>query len=519
MNRADFLTRARARSEPWDLVVIGGGATGAGVAVDAASRGYSVLLVERGDFASGTSSRSTKLAHGGVRYLRQGHIHLVREALLERGRLRRNAPHLVHPLSFVLPCYARFEAAFYGLGLTAYDLLAGEHRFGRSAVVTARDVRRRLPKIRTERLRGGVVYQDGQFDDARLLIHLVMTAADLGATVLNYAPAVGLTHGPGGAIDGVIVRDLEGGSEWRAAARVVVNAAGPFCDAVRRLADPAARPLVAASQGSHVVLPRTFLPGDSALLVPKTPDGRVLFAIPWHGHTLVGTTDVPVPAAPAEPRPTGEEIDFILETAGRYLARPPRRADVLSTFAGIRPLVQAGGKHTAALPRDHTIRVDATGLLTITGGKWTTYRHMAEECVKRAAALAGLPRRPCRTQELRLHGYHSRPTELGDLAVYGSDAEAIRALVTEDAALAVPLHPALPYRAAEVVWAARREMARTVADVLARRTRALFLNARAAVEMAPRVADLLARELGQDRGWATEQVRVFNELARGYQVP
>src|SRR5262245_9939070 len=384
MNRADHLSRARARPEPWDLIVIGGGATGAGIAVDAAARGYAVLLVERGDFGTGTSSRSTKLVHGGVRYLRQGHVQLVREALLERGRLRRNAPHLVHPLSFVLPCYGRFEAAFYGLGLTAYDLLAGKHRFGRSKVVTTGDVLRRLPTVRTDGLRGGVVYQDGQFDDARLLIHLVMTAADLGATVLNYAPAVGLTHGPGGRVDGVIVRDLEGGTEWRAGAHVVVNAAGPFCDAVRRLADPAAAPLVAASQGSHVVLPRSFLPGNSALLVPKTPDGRVLFAIPWHGHTLVGTTDVPVPVAPTEPRPTGEEIDFILETAGRYLSRPPRCEDVLSTFAGIRPLVQAGGKRTASLSRDHTIRLEAPGLLTITGGKWTTYRHMAEECVDRA---------------------------------------------------------------------------------------------------------------------------------------
>jgi glycerol-3-phosphate dehydrogenase len=279
-----------------------------------------------------------------------------------------------------------------------------------------------------------------------------------------------------------------------------------------------APPLVAASQGSHVVLPRSFLPGDSALLVPKTPDGRVLFAIPWHGHTLVGTTDVAIPDAPAEPHPTGDEIDFILETAGRYLARLPRRGDVLSTFAGIRPLVHAVGKSTATLSRDHTIRVDAPGLLTITGGKWTTYRHMAEECVTRAAALGGLPRRPCRTHELRLHGYPPSPGDLGDLAGYGSDADAIRTLMTEDPVLAEQLHPALPYRAAEVAWAARSEMARTLADVLARRTRALFLNAGAALEMAPRVAELLARELGRDGEWAAGQVRAFNELARGYRV-
>ncbi|MBA4063341.1 MAG: FAD-dependent oxidoreductase [Isosphaera sp.] len=503
MNRADMLARAADRKEPWDLVVVGGGATGAGVAVDAASRGYAVLLVDRGDFGAGTSSRSTKLVHGGVRYLRQGRVGLVLEALRERGRLRRNAPHLVRDLAFVLPCYSRWDKLVYGVGLKAYDLLAGRSGFGRSVGVSTAEVVRRVPTVRTAGLRGGVVYHDGQFDDARLLIDLVKTAADLGAVVLNYAPAVGLTRGPGGAVDGVIVRDGESGAEFRAAARVVVNAAGPFCDAVRRMADPAATPLVAASQGSHVVLDRRFLPGDTALLVPKTPDGRVLFAIPWHGHTLVGTTDEPIPAAPAEPRPTAAEVDFILETAGRYLAEPPRRADVLSAFAGVRPLVRAGGANTAALSRDHTIRVDAPGLVTITGGKWTTYRNMAEDGVDRAAELAGLPRRPCRTRDLPIHG---------------SVAPEVRRLADADPALAERLHPALPYTAAEVVRAARAEMARTAEDVLSRRTRALVLNARAAVEMAPRVAQLLARELGRDGGWAAGQVRAFGELAKGYLV-
>jgi glycerol-3-phosphate dehydrogenase len=362
-----------------------------------------------------------------------------------------------------------------------------------------------------------VVYHDGQFDDARLNLNLIQTAVDRGAVALNYAPAVGLTR-EAGAINGVIVRDAEGGSEWRASARAVINAAGPFCDAVRRLADPAVPPLVAASQGSHVVLDRSFLPGDHALLVPETPDKRVLFAIPWHGHTLVGTTDVEMPTAPAEPRPTDGEIDFILETAGRYLARRPQRSDVLSTFAGIRPLVKAGGGRTAALSRDHTIRVDTPGLVTITGGKWTTYRRMAEDCVDRAASLAGLPRRPCRTRDLPIHGHDPDADRFGDLAGYGSDAPAIRALVEADAALGERLHPALPYVAAEVVWAVREEMARTVDDVLARRLRALFLNAAAAVEMAPRVAALMAREMGRDDGWATAQVRAFAELARGYRV-
>jgi glycerol-3-phosphate dehydrogenase len=516
MNRAEMLRRAADRREPWDLIVIGGGATGAGVAVDAAARGHSVLLLERGDFGAGTSSRSTKLVHGGVRYLRQGHVGLVLGALRERGRLRQNAPHLVHDLAFVLPCYRRRDVATYGIGLKAYDLLAGRHRFGRSVFASAATVRQLLPTVRADGLRGGVVYHDGQFDDARLLIHLVMTAADHGATVLNYAPVTGLSRGPGGAVNGVVFRDAETGTEYRPPARVVANAAGPFCDDVRRLADPAAAPLLAASQGSHVVLDRSFLPTGNALLVPETPDGRVLFVIPWHGHTLVGTTDVAIPHAPVEPRPTAEEIDFILETAGRYLARQPRREDVLSTFAGVRPLVKGDGRNTASLSRDHLIRVEAPGLLTITGGKWTTYREMAEECVDHAARLAHLPRRSCPTAGLRIHGY--APVSPDDLAVYGSDAAAIRKLMESDPSLGDLLHPTLPYRAAEVVWAVRSEMAQTVEDVLARRTRALFLNASAAVAMAPRVAELLARELGRDATWAADQVRAFGELARGYQV-
>jgi len=516
MNRADMLARATDRRRPWDLVVVGGGATGAGVAADAATRGYAVLLLERADFGSGTSSRSTKLVHGGVRYLRQGHVGLVLEALRERGRLRRNAPHLVRDLGFVIPCYARWELAVYGLGLTAYDLLAGRHRFGRSAVVTGRTVRRLIPAVRPAGLRGGVVYRDGQFDDARLLVHLVMTAADHRATVLNYAPVIGLSRGPGGVVDGVIARDEEGGQEFRAPARVVVNAAGPFCDAVRRLADPALPPLVAASRGSHVVLPGSFLPGTDALLVPDTPDGRVLFAIPWHGHTLVGTTDVPVTHPDPDPRPTDDEIAFILETAGRYLSRPPGRTDVLSAFAGIRPLVKAGNGPTAELARDSVIRTDAPGLLTITGGKWTTYRSMAEACVDRAAVLGGLEPRPCRTHDLRIHGYDPDADRYGELAVYGSDATAIRALIDKDPSLSEKLHPALPYCAAEAVWAVRAEMARTVEDVLARRLRALFLNAAAAAELAPRVAGMIARELGRDEGWVRDQTHSFGRTAKQY---
>ncbi len=522
MNREEMLSRVLAREEPWDMVVVGGGATGVGVAVDAASRGYEVLVLEQHDFGKGTSSRSTKLVHGGVRYLEQGNISLVMEALKERGLLRRNAPHLVRDLAFVVPNYDWWEAPFYGLGLKVYNLLAGKYGFGPSEMLSKKETLRRLPTLVRDGLRGGVVYYDGQFDDARLLVNLAATAADHGATLLNYAPATGLTRDAEGFVEGVRGRDLESGRDFLARARVAINAGGPFCDAVRRLADPAARPIIAPSQGIHLVFDGSFLGGESAIMVPRTRDGRVLFAIPWHAHTVVGTTDTPIAEAVLEPVPLEEEIEFVLATAGKYLARPPRRCDVLSAFAGIRPLVRQGGdaKSTATLSRDHTIHIDPSGLLTITGGKWTTYRNMAEDCVDQAATLAKLPERPCRTRSLQVHGFHRQAEKFGALAVYGSDATAIQDLARADPALAAPLDPerALPPIAAEVVWAARQEMARTVEDALARRTRALFLNARSALRMAPRAAELLARELGRDGAWARSQVEAFGAVARGYLV-
>jgi glycerol-3-phosphate dehydrogenase len=516
MNRDAMLAHVPARSAPWDVVVIGGGATGAGVAVDAASRGYATLLLERHDFGKGTSSRSTKLVHGGVRYLAQGDISLVREALRERGLLRQNAPHVVHDLAFVVPSYRRFGALYYRAGLAAYSLLAGRRRLGPTRLLSKGEALARVPTLKATGLRGGVEYYDGQFDDARLLINLMATAAGRGATVLNYARVTELTRDAAGRVAGVRFRDEEGGAEFAVAAKAVVNATGVYCDGVRRMAEPTAAPMVSPSQGAHLVFDRSFLPGDTAFVVPKTPDGRVMFAIPWHGHTLVGTTDVAVPDAPFEPVPMEQEVAFILETAGRYLQKVPTRADVLSTFAGIRPLVRADGKNTAALSRDHTIRVDASGLLTITGGKWTTYRNMAEDCVNRCIELGGLAARPCVTRALRVHGYHADAGQFGSLAVYGADAPAIAELGRGDPALAAPLHPELPYTGAEVVWAVRAEMARTAEDVLARRTRALFLNARAAVAMAPRVAELVAKELGRAAAWESAQVSAFRALAVGY---
>ena len=519
MNRTDMWRRVRAHQGPWDMIVLGGGATGVGVAIDAASRGYDVLLLEQSDFGKGTSSRSTKLVHGGVRYLEQGNIGLVMEALKERGLLLRNAPHLVNNLGFVVPNYDWWEAPFYGLGLKVYNLLAGKYGFGESRILSREETLERLPTIKPEGLRGGVVYFDGQFDDSRLLIHMVATAFDQGAALLNYVTATALTKDPQGFVDGVAASDAETGGQFRFRARVVINATGAFADNIRRQAEPDAAPMIAPSQGIHLVFDGSFLPGDSAIMVPRTSDGRVLFAIPWHQHTLVGTTDTPIAAATLEPVAMEQEVEFILSTAALYLARAPTRADILSVFAGIRPLVRVtGATSTAALSRDHVIHIDQSGLLTICGGKWTTYRHMAEDCVNQAATLAELPERPCVTHHLNIHGCHPAANKFGALAAYGSDALEVRKLMDAHPHLAEPLHPALPYVKAQVVWAARSELARTVEDVLARRTRALFLNARAAIQMAPAVADLLAPELDWEESRKTQEVAVFRAVAANYIV-
>jgi len=525
MRREEMLRRIRERaerSEPWDIAVIGGGATGMGVAVDAAARGFDVVLVEAHDFGKGTSSRSTKLVHGGVRYLEQGNIPLVMSALKERGLLRQNAPHLVKDLAFVVPNYSWWEAPFYGIGLKLYDLLAGKYGFGQSKLLSKEETLQRLPGLEPEELRGGVVYYDGQFDDSRLLIHLAMTAADHGATVVNYCPATGLLRDDEGYVNGLIARDNESGEAFSINAKVVINATGVFTDEIRRMADPSTEPLMVTSQGIHLVFDRSFLKSDTALMVPRTSDGRVLFVIPWHGHAVAGTTDTPVDGPSLEPKPLDEEIQFILETAGRYLTRPPNRSDVLAVYVGLRPLVKSGGaSSTSAISRDHTIHVDTSGLLTITGGKWTTYRHMAEDTVDHAITLGRLRDESCTTKNLKIHGYEERPAardEENVLDVYGSDASEIRSLAEQNADMAKPIHPALPYIGAEVVWAARAEMARTVEDILSRRTRALFLNAHAAMQMAEPVAKLLAVELGHDDAWIASQLQDFSSLAKQYTV-
>jgi glycerol-3-phosphate dehydrogenase len=510
------MERLRAGSEMFDILIVGGGASGLGAAVDAAARGYRVALIEQGDFAQGTSSRSTKLVHGGVRYLKNGNISLVRSALRERGLLRRNAPHLVHSLGFVIPAYSWWERPYYGLGMALYDRLAGAWSFGGAQRLSRAETIEHLPTIETAGLAGGVLYFDGQFDDARLAITLAHTAVERGAVLANYVACVGLLK-ERGLVAGVMARDTETGGEFLIRARTVINATGVFVDLLRRFDEPAAASLVTVSQGVHVVLPREFLPGHSALMIPNTADGRVLFAIPWHDRVIVGTTDTPGVAPTLTPRAQGVELEFIMDHARKYLARDPSESDVLSVFTGLRPLVRRGGAgNTASLSRDHTIAISKSRLITLTGGKWTTYRKMAEEVIDDAERVAAFTHRPSPTAELSLHGATDTATGPAHLRVYGRDNAGLAALTRAEPQFDVPLHPSLPFRHVEVIWHARHEMARTVEDVLARRTRALVLDARASIAAAPAVARLLAAEFGHDGAWAEAQVRTFTLLARDW---
>ena len=518
MKRNEFIKQLSDKPDKvWDVIIIGGGATGLGAALESISRGYETLLLEQSDFAKGTSSRSTKLVHGGVRYLAQGDVGLVREALRERGLLQANAPHLVKNERFVIPGYNWWTKPYYTIGLTLYDLLSGSLSFGRSHPISKKETIKSLPTIKQDKLTGGVVYHDGQFDDARLAINLAQTAAELGAVLLNYFRVTGLSK-ESEKVSGVTAIDTETETTHTFKAKAVVNATGVFVDNILYMDQKEHTPMVRPSQGVHLVLDKSFLPGNDALMIPKTDDGRVLFAVPWHDKIVVGTTDTLLNDHSMEPMALDEEVEFILETAARFLTKTPTKADVKSVFAGLRPLAapQEGSSKTKEISRSHKLIVSKSGLITMTGGKWTTYRKMGEDTIDAAIKIGGLKPEKTGTEHLPIHGSSTKYSWSDPLYFYGSDKTKIEKLALENDEWKEPIIEGQPHIKAQVIWAVRHEMARTVEDFLARRIRMLFLDAKTAIDMAESVAFLMAGELYKDKIWMKTQVDTFIELANRY---
>jgi glycerol-3-phosphate dehydrogenase len=518
MNRNDLISDLqRNKDKVWDIIVIGGGATGLGIALDAVTRGYKTVLLEQSDFAKSTSSRSTKLVHGGVRYLAQGDILLVKEALHERGIMLKNAPHLTNNQEFVIPVYTFWNVILFTVGLKFYDILSGRLSLGKSYFINRLKTLKRLPLLKPEKLKGGIVYHDGQFDDSRMAISLATECAGRGGNVLNYFRVTGLIKDENGKITGVNAENLESGSKYNIMARVVINATGVFADEIHRMDDPQARPTIRPSQGVHIVLDNKFLQSGSAIMIPKTDDGRVLFAIPWYGKVVAGTTDTPLDKISLEPKALDEEIDFILRTTGKYLIKPPSRKDVLCIFAGLRPLAANPDNPSATkeVSRRHKIVISKSGLVSIIGGKWTSYRRMAEETINRAISAGMLEKRKCITKELKLCSddplLHNK-----QLRIYGKKAVEIEKMMCEELSMKEQLSPLLPYTKAEIVWICRNEMPRTLQDMLARRTRSLFLDVHASLEIAPVVAEIMAEELRYDNRWKEQQLEEYRELTLNY---
>jgi glycerol-3-phosphate dehydrogenase len=519
MNRTEQLAKLK-QTQTWDIIIIGGGANGLGVAVDAASRGFKTILLEAVDFAKGTSSRSTKLVHGGVRYLEQGNLTLVVEALKERGLMEKNAGHLVKNESFIIPNYNWWGGYFYTFGLKLYDVLAGKLSLGSSKYLSKEKTLEFIPTIEPNGLQSGVLYHDGQFDDSRLAINLAQTATEKGACVFNHFKVTQLLKDDKNQVTGVIAINQESGEQYTIQGRAVINATGVFTNAIMKMNDTVYKKYIVPSQGIHLVFDKSFLPSDYALMIPKTSDGRVLFAVPWHDKIVVGTTDTLVKKSDIEPIALEEEIEFVLETAQRYLTKNPTRADVLSVFAGLRPLAapEKKGQSTKEVSRSHKIIVSETGLITITGGKWTTYRKIAEDIVDQTISSHQLTPNKCVTKHLSIHG--NKKNSLAELEnhlyIYGTDGPLILQLQEKEPKLKEKLHPDYNYTLAEVVWAIREEMAMTVEDVLARRVRLLFLDARAAIACSDKVARLLAKELGHDEVWIQNQLIEFKSVANGF---
>jgi glycerol-3-phosphate dehydrogenase len=518
MNRQKCVEELKKQADKvWDIIVIGGGATGLGVAQDAASRGYKTLLLEQSDFAKATSSRSTKLVHGGVRYMAQGDLLLVIEALHERGLMLKNAPHLTFNQEFVIPVYTLWDVIMYTVGLKFYDLMAGRLSMGKSYFINREQTRLRLPLLNSKGLKGGVVYHDGQFDDSRMAFALAESCARYEGIVLNYFKVTGLLKDERGKINGVSARDIDSGKEYNLKTRLVINATGVFADEISRLDDPESKTTIRPSQGVHIVLDKSFLRSNSAIMIPKTDDGRVLFAIPWYNEVVIGTTDTPLDKISLEPVALDEEISFILRTAEKYLVTPPKRENILCIYAGLRPLAANPDNpaSTKEVSRRHKITLSPSGLLTIIGGKWTTYRRMAEETIDRAIKAGLMDKAKCVTSNIKLTTINT-DNILKRLYIYGDHYVDIEKMISENPELGIPVDPRLPYTSAEILWICRNEMPLKLEDILARRTRSLFLNARASAEIAPVVAGFMASEFGYDQKWQEEQVESYKELVKNY---
>lgn len=519
MNRDHMLSALRDSKGPYDFIIIGGGASGVGILLEAVSRGYSAALFEKSDFAKSTSGKSTKLIHGGVRYLAQGDIALVREACTERAMLLRNAPHLARNISFIIPSYGWFDELKYTIGLKIYDFLAGKESLGKSKIISRKKVLRRLTTIKKKQLRAGVLYHDGQFDDARLTVNLLQTAAEHEAVILNYMPAEGLLKHESGKLEGVIVKDSLTGESFQIQGKSIINATGVFADDILQMDKPGSAPTMRPSQGIHLVIDKSFLPGNDALMIPKTTDGRVLFAVPWHGKVIVGTTDTPIDHPSLEPRPLEQEIDFILENTRQYLKKSPAREDILSVFAGLRPLAAVKNnnhKKTWEISRSHKILVSDSGLLTMVGGKWTTFRKMAEDMIAKAEKVNKWPPTLSSTRNLKIRGWEKVYGMEDPLYAYGSDKERLMDLIREKSEYGEILSESLGVIKAQVIWAVREEMAITVEDFLSRRTRCQLLDARESLRMAPGVAKIMAEETGKDEHWISHQINSYEEVTRSY---
>ncbi|WP_419868973.1 glycerol-3-phosphate dehydrogenase/oxidase [Chryseobacterium sp. CT-SW4] len=519
MKRSEELNKLTQVQE-WDFIIIGGGASGLGSALDATSRGFKTLLLESHDFAKATSSRSTKLVHGGVRYLAQGDVGLVKEALKERGLLAKNAAHIVKNQSFIIPNYTWWGGIYYKIGLSIYDFLAGKLSLGKTQYINKAKTIEKLPTIEQKNLASGVVYQDGQFDDARLAINLGQTIIEKGGSAINYLKVINLLKNDSNKITGVVAEDQFSKKQYEIRGKVVINATGVFTNEILNMNNPKHGKFVVPSQGIHLVLDKSFLKSDEAIMIPKTSDGRVLFVVPWHDRALVGTTDTLLDDPSFEPHALESEIEFVLNTARQYLSKKPTREDVKSVFAGLRPLAapKDEGKNTKEVSRSHKVITSDTGLVSIIGGKWTTYRKMAEDTIDKAIQIHKLPSTPTKTERLSIHG-NIKPEEVdrsNHLYVYGSDIPAIKNLQSSNPEYSKKIHPDHPFTVAEIIWAIRHEMAETVEDILARRVRLLFLDARAAIDSAHKVAAIIAEERQLPQEWAQEQEKEFIELAKGY---